>query len=293
MKQGELLARISAQLRVKADATWVQSIVKGVLEDDSEAMNILQTILPEPIISRIQVCCHLPNAVLGSLRPCCSLLSAEAVKPGARQGNTHAVGCSAVGIRSTSLCCYGHYAAPHRASVMMRCSVNAFFCILADAMLSAHISRKRCSLQKTHKALYQVLSKTIFLVEAKQVQLLLMTLQEGQHVIGDAYDHVVVMFSDIVGFSTMSSTMSAVEVFLMLTNLYYAFDRLVDKYGVYKVETIGDGYMIAAGRPTLHSTYTIRVDMVLAWCKVAFCVVISHQVADIAAAVGRHMYTSC
>ena len=67
--------------------------------------------------------------------------------------------------------------------------------------------------------------------------------------IGDAYDHVVVMFSDIVGFSTMSSTMSAVEVFLMLTNLYYAFDRLVDKFGVYKVETIGDGYMIAAGTP--------------------------------------------
>ena len=55
MKHGELLARISAQLRVKADATWVQSIVKGVLEDDSEAMNILQTILPEQIISRIQV----------------------------------------------------------------------------------------------------------------------------------------------------------------------------------------------------------------------------------------------
>ncbi len=71
--------------------------------------------------------------------------------------------------------------------------------------------------------------------------------QEGQHVIGDAYDHVVIMFSDIVGFSTMSSTMSAVEVFLMPTNLHYAFDRLVDKYGVYKVETIGDGYMIAAG----------------------------------------------
>lgn len=76
-------------------------------------------------------------------------------------------------------------------------------------------------------------------------------LQEGQHVIGDAYDNVVIMFSDIVGFSTMSSSMSAVEVFLMLTNLYYAFDRLVDKYGVYKVETIGDGYMIAAGQPLL------------------------------------------
>ncbi len=41
--------------------------------------------------------------------------------------------------------------------------------------------------------------------------------------------------------------MSAVEVFLMLSNLYYAFDRLVDKFGIYKVETIGDGYMLAAG----------------------------------------------
>ena len=66
--------------------------------------------------------------------------------------------------------------------------------------------------------------------------------------IGDSHEHVVILFSDIVGFSTMASTMSAVEVFLMLSNLYYAFDRLVDKYGIYKVETIGDGYMLAAGK---------------------------------------------
>lgn len=84
-------------------------------------------------------------------------------------------------------------------------------------------------------------------------------LQEGQHVIGDAYDHVVIMFSDIVGFSTMSSTMSAVEVFLMLTNLYYSFDRLVDKFGVYKVETIGDGYMIAAGQCMVNHNSFVHV----------------------------------
>ena len=36
----------------------------------------------------------------------------------------------------------------------------------------------------------------------------------------------------------------------MLSNLYYAFDRLVDKFGIYKVETIGDGYMLAAGKTT-------------------------------------------
>ncbi|KAK9826256.1 hypothetical protein WJX74_003071 [Apatococcus lobatus] len=72
-------------------------------------------------------------------------------------------------------------------------------------------------------------------------------LQEGQRIIGDSHPHVVILFSDIVGFSTMATEMPAVEVFMMLTNLYTAFDRLVDKYSVYKVETIGDGYMIAAG----------------------------------------------
>lgn len=55
VKRGELLARIKAHLRVKSDATWVQSIVKGVLTEDSEAMKILESILPQSIISRIQV----------------------------------------------------------------------------------------------------------------------------------------------------------------------------------------------------------------------------------------------
>lgn len=79
-------------------------------------------------------------------------------------------------------------------------------------------------------------------------------MQDGHQVIGDSHEHVVILFSDIVGFSTMASTMSAVEVFLMLSNLYYAFDRLVDKYGVYKVETIGDGYMLASGSSSLTPT---------------------------------------
>ena len=62
VKRGELLARIKAHLRVKSDATWVQSIVKGVLTEDSEAMKILESILPESIISRIQVSPHVRHS---------------------------------------------------------------------------------------------------------------------------------------------------------------------------------------------------------------------------------------
>lgn len=78
MKRAELLARIKAQLRVKTDATWVQSIVKGVLTEDSEAMKILESILPESIIARIQVSLNLCSAVqvavsCTSLAACCLL----------------------------------------------------------------------------------------------------------------------------------------------------------------------------------------------------------------------------
>lgn len=58
VKRGELIARIAAHLRVKADATWVNSLVNGAMQDDAEAMKILKSILPEPIILRIQVGCN-------------------------------------------------------------------------------------------------------------------------------------------------------------------------------------------------------------------------------------------
>ncbi len=34
---------------------------------------------------------------------------------------------------------------------------------------------------------------------------------------------------------------------MMLSNMFTAFDRLVDRFDVYKVETIGDAYMAVAG----------------------------------------------
>lgn len=55
IKRAELLARIGAHLRMKADATWVNSLVNGAMKDDAEAMKILKSILPETIIHRIQV----------------------------------------------------------------------------------------------------------------------------------------------------------------------------------------------------------------------------------------------
>ncbi|KAK9836885.1 hypothetical protein WJX74_010424 [Apatococcus lobatus] len=72
-------------------------------------------------------------------------------------------------------------------------------------------------------------------------------IQNGQKFIAETHKHVIVLFSDIVGFTTLSSTMPTSEIFMMLSNMFSAFDRLVDRFGIYKVETIGDSYMAVVG----------------------------------------------
>jgi class 3 adenylate cyclase len=73
-------------------------------------------------------------------------------------------------------------------------------------------------------------------------------LKDGQSLIAESMDSVTVLFSDVVSFTSLASEVPTTDLIMMLNELFSAFDVLCDKHKCYKVETIGDAYMVVSGQ---------------------------------------------
>jgi adenylate cyclase len=80
-------------------------------------------------------------------------------------------------------------------------------------------------------------------------------LQSDSSSIADHFEDTSILFADVVDFTPLASRLDAREVVELLDRLFTSFDRLVDRYEVEKIKTIGDCYMVAAGVPRPRSDH--------------------------------------
>lgn len=126
---------------------------------------------------------------------------------------------------------------------------------LKSKKLEESMRKLDAEMKRTDELLYQMIPKQV----ADR-------LRNGESPIDtcEMFDTVSILFSDVVSFTEICSRITPMEVVSMLNAMYSIFDTLTERNRVYKVETIGDAYMVVSGAPDKEHDHADRVcDMAL------------------------------
>jgi len=119
---------------------------------------------------------------------------------------------------------------------------------IAFVLLYYFVGQKAKAMQLLR--LEQEKSESLLLnVLPKEIALTLKDNQNNGHTIAEQFEAVSILFADVVGFTPLSAVLAPADMVDLLNNVFSHFDTLVAKYGLEKIRTIGDNYMVASGVP--------------------------------------------
>lgn len=153
-------------------------------------------------------------------------------------------------------------------------TIGVFFALNFVAMSSILYFLVRYFVLETEKIKDQLDQNHALLLEEqkKSEQLLLNVLPrhianrlKDEHVlIADGHSDVTVMFADITNFTQLTEQMAPKQMVGLLNKIFSWFDAMTDKYGLEKIKTIGDAYMVVGGLTRNRDDYVKNiVDMAL------------------------------
>ena len=139
--------------------------------------------------------------------------------------------------------------------VLLRARMNAS---LANKRLhdmeQAHLQEIKAERERADRLLLNVLPEPI----AEK-------LKQGEEHIVESFPEVTVMFADEMDFTRWASIRKPYELLEVLNTVFSTFDALSEQYGVEKIKTIGDAYMVAAGLPLERSDHAqVMAELALA-----------------------------
>lgn len=84
-------------------------------------------------------------------------------------------------------------------------------------------------------------------------------LKNGEHTIAEKFPHTTILFADLAGFTEYAKSSDPVKIVRLLSTIFTEFDIIAERYGLEKIKTIGDAYMVASGVPEYqeHHAYLI------------------------------------
>lgn len=116
--------------------------------------------------------------------------------------------------------------------------------------LERRVIERTAQLQQTNQQLIQEQEQSERLLLNILPPPIAQRLKGGHSSIADGFSSVTILFADLVEFTQLSERIPPAKLVALLNEIFSAFDRLTEQYGLEKIKTIGDAYMVVGGLPT-------------------------------------------